>query len=178
MVVLEDGDVSLTPDNIETSTMAILSGGRRIIRWSVEDIKKGGFLHFMIRRFDQPDVFSTAIRASERTPPAHLQEIRQVVLVRGTPTMPQWSSATCREQAASCYGGVCLAFQYHPMRLVIGITQSGETADTLKALERACLHNCPTRHNNVMAADPRIADHTISCTPARRSALRQQNLYC
>ncbi len=173
MVVLEDGDVaSLTPDTIE-----IFNNGNpvrreeEIIRWSVEDIKKSGFPHFMIKEiFDQPDVFSTAIRALRREPlPPHLQEIRQVVLVAcGTSyhaamVFKYLLEERCRIPARVEYASEFQYFTPPHEGLVIGITQSGETADTLKALERARLHNCPTLAiTNVMGCSiSRIADHTI-----------------
>ena len=47
--------------------------------------------------------------------------------------------------------------------LVIGITQSGETADTLAALKKAKAHNCPTLAiTNVLGSTvTRIADETL-----------------
>ena len=173
MVVLEDGDVaSLTPDTIE-----IFNGGNpvrrdeEIIQWSVEDVKKGGFPHFMIKEiFEQPDVFSNAIRALRREPlPPRLQEIRQVVLVAcGTSyhaamVFKYLLEERCRIPARVEYASEFRYFTPPLEGLVIGITQSGETADTLMALRMAILHNCPTLAiTNVMGSSvSRLAEHTI-----------------
>ncbi|MCU0629196.1 MAG: glutamine--fructose-6-phosphate transaminase (isomerizing) [Methanoregulaceae archaeon] len=173
MIVLEDGDVaSLTPDTLE-----IFNGGNprkrdeEIVQWSVEDVRKGGFPHFMIKEiFEQPDVFSAAIRAlrSEELP-TRLLNAGQVVLVAcGTSyhaalVFKYLLEEQCRIPARVEYASEFRYFTPPIEGLVIGITQSGETADTLMALRMAALHNCSTLAiTNVMGSSvSRIADHTI-----------------
>jgi glucosamine--fructose-6-phosphate aminotransferase (isomerizing) len=173
MIVLEDGDVaSLTPDKIEIFNKGDpVKREEEIVQWSVEDVKKGGFPHFMIKEiFEQPDVFSDAIRAlrKENLPPS-LQKVRQVVLVAcGTSyhaamVFKYLLEERCRIPARVEYASEFRYFTPPLDGIVVGITQSGETADTLMALRMAALHNCPSLAitNVVGSSVSRIADHTI-----------------
>jgi glucosamine--fructose-6-phosphate aminotransferase (isomerizing) len=173
MIVLEDGDVAgLVPDSIDIYNGGIpVTRKEEIIQWSVEDVKKGGFPHFMIKEiFEQPDVFSTAIRALRQEPmPPELENIRQVILVAcGTSyhaalVFKYLLEERCRIPARVEYASEFRYFTPPLEGLVIGITQSGETADTLMALRMAALHNCSTLAitNVVGSSVSRIADHTI-----------------
>lgn len=173
MIVLEDGDVAcLVPDGIE-----IYNGGtpavraEEIVQWSVEAVKKGGFPHFMIKEiFEQPDVFSNAIRALRREDlPACFQGVKQVILIAcGTSyhaamVFKYLLEERCRIPARVDYASEFRYFTPPIDGIVIAITQSGETADTLMALRMAALHNCPTLAitNVVGSSVSRIADHTL-----------------
>ena len=173
MVVLEDGDVAtLTP-----TAIAITNGGvvvereTEIVGWSVEDTKKGGFRHFMHKEiFEQPGVFADAIRAlrREEVPPV-VREAREVVLAAcGTSYHAALVFRYLLEERCGIPARVEYAseFRYFPpplTGLVIGISQSGETADTLSALRTAQLHHCPTLAvvNVVGSSASRLADHTV-----------------
>jgi glucosamine--fructose-6-phosphate aminotransferase (isomerizing) len=120
--------------------------------------------------FEQPDVFSDAIRAlrKENLPPS-LQKVRQVVLVAcGTSyhaamVFKYLLEERCRIPARVEYASEFRYFTPPLDGIVVGITQSGETADTLMALRMAALHNCPSLAitNVVGSSVSRIADHTI-----------------
>jgi glutamine---fructose-6-phosphate transaminase (isomerizing) len=172
-IFLEDGDIA----DLSYEKVEIYHGTERIIRpvelvdWSVEDTKKGGFAHYMQKEiYEQPQAFYNSIRALD---PATLPAIA---------TKP--SSITIVACGSSYHAGLIFKylieetckipvriefaseFKYSPAPvsgLVIGITQSGETADTLAALKKAKAYTCPTLAvTNVLGCSvSRVADATI-----------------
>jgi glucosamine--fructose-6-phosphate aminotransferase (isomerizing) len=172
-VFLEDGDIaSLSPANLE-----IYHGKERVDRnvelvdWSVEDTKKGGFAHYMLKEiYEQPQAFYDSARTlNQETLPASVKKSSSVAIVACGSSyhagliFKYLLEETCGIPARIEYAS---EFKYFPPPvscLVIGITQSGETADTLTALKQAKLHNCPTiAITNVMGSSvSRIADTTI-----------------
>lgn len=173
VIFLEDGDtVSLTRTKLD-----IFSNGTEVQRpvemidWSVEDVKKGGFAHYMLKEiYEQPQAFHNTVRAVNKEVLADfIKQPETVTLVAcgssyhaglifkylfeegcGIPTRLEFASE----------------FKYYPpplKGLVIGITQSGETADTLAALRVANAHNCTTLAiTNVLGSTvTRIADNTL-----------------
>ncbi len=171
MMFLEDGDIAvITPDNA-----CIYSGGVEVTRkvelidWSVGDAKKGGFKHFMLKEiYEQPHVFSDTIRSVETVPDGLARCKGAMVVACGTSYHAGMVFKYLLEEA--CHIPVRLElgseFKYFTppvTELVIGITQSGETADTLAALKKAKVHNCPTLAiTNVLGSTvTRIADETL-----------------
>jgi len=172
-VFLEDGDIaSLSPANLE-----IYHGKERVERnvelvdWSVEDTKKGGFAHYMLKEiYEQPQAFYDSARTlDQETLPASVKKPSSVAIVACGSSyhagliFKYLLEETCGIPARIEYAS---EFKYFPPPvscLVIGITQSGETADTLTALKQAKSHNCPTiAITNVMGSSvSRIADTTI-----------------
>jgi glucosamine--fructose-6-phosphate aminotransferase (isomerizing) len=173
MMVLEDGDIaSLTPDTID-----IYHDGKKvkrpeeIIQWSLEDVRKGGFNHFMQKEiYEQPAVFSDVIRTMRKEEiPLIIREAGQVTIVAcGTSFHAAMVFRYLLEEECHIPARVELAseFRYFPpplQGLVIGISQSGETADTITALQMAAQHGCPTLAvvNMVGSSLSRIADATL-----------------
>jgi glucosamine--fructose-6-phosphate aminotransferase (isomerizing) len=173
MIVLEDGDVAaLTPAAVE-----IFHAGRsaerseEIVQWSFEDVRKGGFRHFMLKEiFDQPAVFSDAVRALRKEElPGILGDAGQVTIVAcGTSYHAALVFKYLLEEQCRVPARVEMAseFRYFPPPLeglVIGISQSGETADTIMALQLAKLRACPTLAivNVVGSSLTRIADASL-----------------
>jgi glucosamine--fructose-6-phosphate aminotransferase (isomerizing) len=172
-IFLEDGDiVSLARSKIE------IFQGRdpvdrpvELVDWSVEDTKKGGFNHFMLKEiFEQPQAFYDSIRALDKdTLPAIAKKPSSVAIVAcGSSYHAGLIFKYIMEESCGIPVRVDFAseFKYFPPPvscLVIGITQSGETADTLTALKQAKAHNCPTLAiTNVLGSSvSRIADTTI-----------------
>jgi len=174
VVVLEDGDIAtFTPESVE-----IFHDGRKvrrpeeIIEWSVEDVRKGGFSHYMLKEiYEQPAVFSDAIRSLRKEEvPLVFSESGQVTIVAcGTSYHAAMVFRYLLEEHCHVPARVELAseFRYYPpplSGLVIGISQSGETADTIMALEMATLQGSPTLAivNVVGSSLSRIADATLS----------------
>lgn len=172
-VFLEDGDVaSLTKGSVE-----IFHDGQPVTRpvelvdWSLEDVKKGGFAHYMLKEiYEQPQAFYNTIRATGAD--------------KISTTVKKPSSVTLVACGSSYHAGLIFKylleescgiparlefaseFKYFPPPvdgLVIGITQSGETADTLTALKQARTHNCRTLAvTNVLGSSVcRVADTTL-----------------
>jgi glucosamine--fructose-6-phosphate aminotransferase (isomerizing) len=169
-IYLEDGDtVSLTKNNI-----GIFSQGRPVTRpvelidWSLEDVRKGGFAHYMLKEiYEQPQAFYNTIRSMN---PAMLPD--EVVRASSVTLIACGSSyhtglifKYLLEESAGIPARLEFAseFKYFPppvSGLVIGISQSGETADTLAALKYAKTAGCYTLAiTNVLGSTiTRIAD--------------------
>jgi glucosamine--fructose-6-phosphate aminotransferase (isomerizing) len=172
-IFLEDGDiVSLSPDKL------VIYHGKEpvnrpveLVDWSVEDTKKGGFAHYMLKEiYEQPQAFYNSIRALDmENLPGCAQKPASVSMVAcGSSYNAGLIFKYLLEETCGIPARIEFAseFKYFPPPvscLVIGITQSGETADTLTALKRAKTHNCPTiAITNVLGSTvSRIADATI-----------------
>ncbi len=71
VIHLEDEDVAvLTPDKIEIfHDSEPVKRNVEFIEWSLEDVKKSGFRHYMLKEiFEQPQVFATTIRQLQSMP--------------------------------------------------------------------------------------------------------------
>jgi glucosamine--fructose-6-phosphate aminotransferase (isomerizing) len=172
-IFLEDGDtVSLSKKNIE-----IFHNGEPIIRpvelidWSLEDIRKGGFAHYMLKEiYEQPQAFYNTIRSVDlKDLPEKILHAKSITLVACGSSyhtgliFKYLLEATCGIPARLEFAS---EFKYFPPpvnSLVIGITQSGETADTLAALKHAKTSGCSTLAiTNVLGSSvTRIADTTL-----------------
>jgi glucosamine--fructose-6-phosphate aminotransferase (isomerizing) len=173
MIVLEDGDVA----SLTSAAFEILHQGQRVTRkeeivpWSSEDVRKGGFRHFMHKEiFEQPAVFSDAVRALEKEEiPRIISEAGQVTIVAcGTSYHAALVFKYLLEEQCRVPVRVELAseFRYFPPPLdglVMSISQSGETADTIMALQLAKRRACPTLAivNVVGSSLTRIADASV-----------------
>jgi len=172
-IFLEDGDIaSLSPDKL------VIYHGKEpvnrpveLVDWSVEDTKKGGFAHYMLKEiYEQPQAFYNAIRAldTENLPGCAQKPASVAIVACGSSYHAGLIFKYLLEETCGIPARIEFAseFKYFPPPvscLVVGITQSGETADTLTALKRAKSHNCPTiAITNVLGSTvSRIADATI-----------------
>lgn len=161
VIFLEDGEVA----QISRSQMQVvnlkneeLTKKTQHIEWDEASAQKQGFAHFMIKEiFDQPTVLQDAIagRYSLESGTANLgglqmtedemRQIKKIVLVAcGTAYYAALAGKYMFEQLAGIPVEVDVAseFRYRdPIidrhTLVFGISQSGETADTLAAIKEA-----------------------------------------
>jgi glucosamine--fructose-6-phosphate aminotransferase (isomerizing) len=172
-IYLEDGDtVSLSKKNIE-----IFHNGKpverpvELIDWSLEDVRKGGFAHYMLKEiYEQPQAFYNTIRSVDPgTIPGKVLQTGSVTLVACGSSyhtgliFKYLLEAICGIPARLEFAS---EFKYFPPPidgLVIGITQSGETADTLAALKHAKTSGCSTLAiTNVLGSSvTRVADITL-----------------
>ncbi len=160
-VYLEDGDIC----SITDSGMSITNGGNgvrrnaQLIPWTAEQVKKDGYQHFMLKEIhEQPRVIAETIagRVSITVPSVKLEikvpaEFRSIIL---TACGSSYHAALVGEQLISRLTRVntraVIASEFEQIEAtlnkdwVIGITQSGETADTLKALKKAKAAGCDT----------------------------------
>ncbi|MCX6693694.1 MAG: glutamine--fructose-6-phosphate transaminase (isomerizing) [Methanomicrobiales archaeon] len=172
-LILEEGDLAtITPKGI-----GVFQGGHPVTRplreveWTAEDVRKGGFRHFMEKEiFEAPGVFHAAVKGTTFDEvPLWLRDCTALTLVAcGTSyhagmifryLMEEYGRVPVRVDLAS-------EFKYYTPPLsgpVIGISQSGETADTIAALKAAKARNYPTIAvtNVVGSTITRIADFTL-----------------
>jgi glucosamine--fructose-6-phosphate aminotransferase (isomerizing) len=153
VVYLEDGDVAVVEADAHPVTDAT---GRAVDRpvetvdWEPEDAEKGGYDHFMLKEIqEQPVALRQTLEGRVREdgadltefPPGSFEDVRRVQLVAcGT----SYHASLYGEHLLSNWGvpaSASLASEYavYPppideRTLVVGVTQSGETADTLEAL--------------------------------------------
>ncbi|WP_338639743.1 glutamine--fructose-6-phosphate transaminase (isomerizing) [Burkholderia pyrrocinia] len=158
-VYLEDGDVALiTPERIAV----VDSGGHEAQRPLCQvkardgDAALGPYQHFMQKEiFEQPkaiastldgiDTISPALFDASDSTRALLSRVRSVLLLGcGTSYYAGLTAKYWLESIAGVPAQVEIASEYRyrdtvadPRTLVVGISQSGETADTIGAIERA-----------------------------------------
>ncbi|RQZ70972.1 glutamine--fructose-6-phosphate transaminase (isomerizing) [Burkholderia sp. Bp9004] len=158
-VYLEDGDVALiTPDRIDVVD-AIGSAVQRplcLVKARDNDAALGPYQHFMQKEiFEQPkaiaatidgiDTISPALFGGSDSTRALLSKTRSVLLLGcGTSYYAGLTAKYWLEGIAGIPAQVEIASEYRyrdtvpdPRTLVVGISQSGETADTIGAIERA-----------------------------------------
>ena len=161
VVFLEHGDVAVVRrDGVRLLDAAgtVLARPVEHLDWDAAKVEKGGYRHFMLKEIhEQPDAVRNTVLAhldADRTgvtldemgfDPARLASLRRVHLVAcGT----SWHAALVGkfliEQLAGLPTDVDYASEYRYRQpliggdtLVVGISQSGETADTLAAMELA-----------------------------------------
>lgn len=167
MLFLEDGDIAV----LERGSITVLNQqGKKVTReeqhipWNPLMAERGGYKHFMLKEiYEQPNVFEDTLmgRVSVEKGEAVLTEIDElcgqgqfpyeqiVILACGTSRYAGMVGKYMIEEFARLPVTVELAseFRYRPMlldkkTLVIPITQSGETADTLAAMQLAKEAGC------------------------------------
>ncbi len=167
VIFLEDGDViEMKADGVE---LFDASGTLRVpvvheLAWTLEAAEKGGYEHFMLKEIhDIPEALHEVLRGRVAQLGAHfdveggLQEsdIRAakkiVVLACGTSYYSGMVGKSIIESVAGVPVEVHLAseYRYAPIlpqedTLVILVSQSGETADTLEGMRRAKQMGCKT----------------------------------
>ena len=154
VVFLEEGDVAdVRPTGVVVTGMdgVVMVRPETIIDWSPEVAEKGGYEHFMLKEIhEQPDALRQSlagrvgrddrIHVAEIEPLADvLREITRIELVAcgtasyaalvGAAALERWTGLPARVTVGS-------EFRYNPppldgKTLVIAVTQSGETADTI-----------------------------------------------
>lgn len=151
VVFLEDGDVVVvTADGYRIySNGAVVDRKVETIPWSIEDAEKGGYEHFMLKEIHEnprvvEDTLIEYIGEDIEIDSRIFAGISDILIVAcgtsfhagliGKYVIEKMAGIPVRVEYAS-------EFNYHasPLSrtLVIGITQSGETADTLEAMRRA-----------------------------------------
>ena len=159
VIFLSDGDVAdIRPGSatITDRSGAVLDRPIDVIQWSAEAAEKGGYAHFMLKEIhEQPAALTAAmtgrlrgesVRLEELDPIAkRLGDIDRVEMIAcgtayyaslvGAALFQEWLGVPARATVAS-------EFRYSPppldsRTLVVAVTQSGETADTIAAARLA-----------------------------------------
>jgi glucosamine--fructose-6-phosphate aminotransferase (isomerizing) len=161
VVYLDDGEVAvLTPDEYHIIDLdsTRVEKSVSVVDWDLETIERGGHAHFMIKEiFEQPEAITNTMRGRlleeegsarlggiDMTDEQLLEYDRIVITACGT----SWHAALIGEYMLEDLARVPTEVEYAsefryrtPLvdnrTLVIGISQSGETADTLAALREA-----------------------------------------
>jgi len=203
VVYLEDEDVGI----ITTDGLRIANNGNELnrhehrIAWSIEDAQKGGYEHYMLKEIhEQPSVMHNTFRGHISTVEPRVvgitteAGITDILMVAcGTSYHAALVGKQVIEKLARIPVRVELASEFNYSEAVlnktlsIGITQSGETADTLMALKKAKALGCSTMAitNVVGSSVTRIADQTFYiqagpeiCVAATKSFLAQLVAVC
>ncbi|MDM7912972.1 MAG: glutamine--fructose-6-phosphate transaminase (isomerizing), partial [Methanotrichaceae archaeon] len=164
VIRMKDGEIArLYSDRIELMDMdgALRQAEIEKINWDIDAAEKGGYPHFMLKEIhEQPRAIRETIagRISEIDGDVRLnlgmsdEEIRTLervsIIACGTSYHAGLLAKYLFNRAAGLPVDVDVAseflhLQVRPGTLVLGITQSGETADTLLALKKA--RTCGTR---------------------------------
>ncbi|MBB6671257.1 glutamine--fructose-6-phosphate transaminase (isomerizing) [Cohnella nanjingensis] len=159
--ILEDGEMAvLTRDGVELLTIEGNPIAKNVfhVDWDLMTAEKGGYDHFMLKEIhEQPKAYRDTMRGriSEdgrsvvlpelKVTPEHLRGINRVHIVAcGTAMHAGMVGKTVIESLARLPVETDVASEYRyrspiitPETLVIVVSQSGETADTLAALREA-----------------------------------------
>ena len=185
VIFLEEGDVAdLHAGSVRVTDVDGRPQERLVteIDWSIEAAEKGGYPHFMLKEMhEQPQAIRAAITGrlhdhtiavEELAPIAdRLGQIERVEFVAcgtanyaaavGSYVMQEWLGIPARYNAGS-------EFRYSPppldeRTLIVAVTQSGETADTIAPTRYARERGCPivAVTNTVGSAITREADAVL-----------------
>jgi glucosamine--fructose-6-phosphate aminotransferase (isomerizing) len=167
VVILEDDEmVVVTAHGVELSTLAGDPVQREPVKilWDPIMAEKGGYRHFMLKEiYEQPRAITDTFRGriapetgnvvlpDVSLDPSIVKSIERVVLVAcGTAYHAAMLTRVMIERLAGIPAETDLGseFRYRdaivgPRTLVVAISQSGETADTIGAVKAARLRGCP-----------------------------------
>ena len=161
VVYLDDGEMAvLTRDGYRVRNLEsrIIEKPINQIEWDLATIERGGYAHFMLKEiFEQPESLENTLRGHllEEEGTARLDglnlsddELKQIQRIVITACGTSWHSALIGEYMLEEMARIPVEVEYasefryrNPVvdehTLVIGISQSGETADTLAAIREA-----------------------------------------
>jgi len=185
VVYLEDADVAhVTSDSID-----VWNGGTSVERevkrvdWEADAAEKGGYDHYMLKEiYEQPQALRQTLsgRVDEvagdvdlelELPADYLEELEEIQIVAcGTSYHAGLYAQGLLEELADVRTTVEVASEYefdggrNPWKtLVVAVTQSGETADTLSAMRKASKAGARTLAvtNTVGSTAAREADNAV-----------------
>jgi glucosamine--fructose-6-phosphate aminotransferase (isomerizing) len=177
VVYLEDGDIAV----VDKTGIKITSDGEQIVRdedripWSIEEAQKAGYDHFMIKEIhEQPkairNTYAGHISAVELEIALNIsQDIdfdNILILACGTSYHAALIGKQVIQRLIQVPVAVEIASEFNYSDTILGntwvivITQSGETADSIRALKKAKEFGCRTLviTNVVGSSATRIAD--------------------
>ncbi|MBA3660082.1 MAG: glutamine--fructose-6-phosphate transaminase (isomerizing), partial [Gemmatimonadales bacterium] len=161
VVYLDDGEMAvLTRDGYRIRNLDTTRIEKPVnqIEWDLATIERGGFPHFMLKEIcEQPESLHNTLRGhllddegTARVSGLNMsdEELKQIQRIIITACGTSWHSALIGEYMLEELARVPVEVEYasefryrnpvvDPRTLVIGISQSGETADTLAAIREA-----------------------------------------
>ncbi len=185
VIFLEDGDVA----DLDAEGVVItgLDGAPRErlaheIDWSTEKAEKGGFPHFMLKEVhEQPNALRAAITGRVHDGAIELEELEPIAARLGEVDRVEFVACGSANYAAAVGAYLFQDWLHLPARwnagsefryspppldehtLVVAVTQSGETADTIAPTRYARAQGCPIIGvtNTIGSAITREADAAI-----------------
>ncbi|MCD4701643.1 MAG: glutamine--fructose-6-phosphate transaminase (isomerizing) [Candidatus Aegiribacteria sp.] len=168
VIYLEEGEVievNLEGIQSDNGHPALIRERIEYVDWDIKDIEKDGYPHFMLKEiYSQPESLTNAFRGRldlvQGT--AHLgglqmseQDMRSISRIVITACGTSWHAASIGKYLIEAYPRIPLQVEYasefryrdpvlSPDTVMIVISQSGETADTLAALKLAKERKCRT----------------------------------
>ncbi len=158
LYIMDGETVSLTPKGVTIFDMdgAVIKREPSAVTWSAEDAQKGGFEHFMLKEiFEGPNaIHNTLLGALDLIENGEVLPRTDFPSVKLVACGSSFHAAMVGKYAMEEFAGVpttlelASEYRYSPgareAPLVILITQSGETADTLAAAREARRRGCRT----------------------------------
>jgi len=173
VVYLDDGDIADLSSGGYIVYHNDIKADREVyeVTWSADTVQKGGFAHFMLKEiYEQPEAIYRAIHtvSAEKLPDSIKKANSMTVVACGSSYHAGMIFRYLLEQTCGIPVRLELGseYKYSPVPfsdVVIGISQSGETADTIAALKKGTCNNVRTvAITNVMSSSiTRIADNSI-----------------
>jgi glucosamine--fructose-6-phosphate aminotransferase (isomerizing) len=167
VIVLEDGEMAvITPTEVRLTSLdgRLVDRAPTRITWDANMAEKGGYRHFMLKEiFEQPRAVTESFlgridfeRGAVNLPEARLdadlvRRVQRVVLVAcGTSYHAALVGRIMIERLAALPAEVAIASEFRysdlvlgPETLVVAVSQSGETADTMGAVKAARQRHAP-----------------------------------
>jgi glucosamine--fructose-6-phosphate aminotransferase (isomerizing) len=160
VVYLEDNEIAtISEQGYEVKSLDGHNANNQVteIKWTIDEIEKSGFEHFMLKEiFEQPKTIANALRGRVKDGKIKLSvnfDAKKIDKIIITACGTSWHSALIGKYLLEKIAGMPTEVDYasefryrHPIvrdnNLLIVISQSGETADTLAALRET--KNCQT----------------------------------
>ncbi|MEO7118274.1 MAG: glutamine--fructose-6-phosphate transaminase (isomerizing) [Candidatus Limnocylindrales bacterium] len=185
VIFLEEGDVAdLDADTVRITGIDGVPRERlvQVVDWSIEAAEKGGYEHFMLKEMhEQPGAIRASIAGRLHEDEIRVEELTPVVDAIRAATRVEFVACGSANYAAAVaayafqeWAGIAARwnigseFRYSPppldaRTLVVAVTQSGETADTIAPTRLARSKGCPVIAvtNTVGSAITRDADAVL-----------------
>lgn len=155
VIYLKDNEIAkITKDKIQIKNTngKIIDKKLIEIKWDIKQAEKGNFKHFMIKEiFEQPEVIKNVLRGRIKngkiklTPRINFKKINRIIL---TACGTSWHACLIGKYLIEKYAKIPVEVDYasefryrdsliSKNDLLIAVSQSGETADTLAAIKKA-----------------------------------------
>jgi len=179
VIFLNDGEIAvLTPYSVTVQNLngEILTKEVKVINWTAEMAQKGGFPHFILKEIhEQPRAIKDTLRVRPEYVNVFVENLmkanRIYFVAAGTSYHAGLTGAYMFSNLAKTYSQAIIASEFPELvgetldenAVIIAITQSGETADTLNAVRHAAKYGAKILAiTNVLGSSiTRIAHHTI-----------------
>ena len=168
VIFLEEGDVAdLRPSGVTITDIAGRPVDRSVttISWSAEMAEKGGYEHFMLKEIhEQPEALRQSIAGRVgRDDRIRVEELAALVEILRTVNRVELVACGTAYYASLVGAAALQDWTGLPDTLVIAVTQSGETADTIAPTRLARERGCPVIAvtNTVGSAITREADAVL-----------------